>query len=188
MLKHDPYFEVKDIDSPNPPGLGNALQMGVDLLAASETSPAARFPAAPPTWGAGRVLVFGTDVASFDDGDTIVLDDSMDWRNRFVILLALRFFDAAKKVPGGGSEPANQLTASRRLDLVLSLYTGAGITMDDDPPSGGPFLPIANWSDLNWAYLFCDASHRLALRNDSGAEAYVWAVVFVTDQFPTRLP
>ena len=180
MLPDDPYFEAKAIDSPVPPGLVNALERSVDAGKASWAS--GTFPAPTGTtlpWGGGKLLFFRGTVGA---DSVITVDDTIDWRNRAVMVFG-GFYDDAADLPGSGTEPVAQpdydywmsqvfgvereclhgyLGGSRTLKLLV--LASSYIKIKADPTTGeltltGVGTPVALYPCL-------------------------W--IFASDQFPTR--
>lgn len=132
-------------------------------------------------WGGGHIVFFKYPLG-VPNSEKQVIDTSIDWRNREVLVLSYGVFTGAgcgPKLPGEGSEP----DAQPGWDLIPAqreFYTGSGGTTH--PPGAGERKCQVSSS----VYLYCDTAGDLYLFNGYGADFFPWLVVLVSDQFPTR--
>lgn len=180
--KADEEFTVRDGNTKVRNAWLNKVQRGVTARKASAAG--GTFPnvsGSSEPWG-GAHIVFFKWPNGVPNGDKQVIDSSIDWRNREVLILSYGVFTgsgAGSKLPGEGSEPANQpgwdITPTQR-----EFYTGAGGTTH--PPGAGELKCAVSPS----VYLYCDIAGDLYIFNGYGSGFFPWLVLLVSDQFPVR--
>jgi hypothetical protein len=182
MLPDDPYFDAKDVGSPVPPGLVNALQRSVDAGKASEAT--GTFPSPTGTtlpWGGGKMVFFRGEVAADSE---ITADDSIDWRNRFVLVFG-GFYDAAADLPGSGTEQSDQPGFDYRLSQTMGNWQDVvcGYLKESSPLTLIKLLVLA----ASNVHINTNAAGELKLHNSGNPAAiYPCLWIFVSDQFPAR--
>lgn len=182
MLPNDTDFFANDGNEEVTHDWTNSIELSANVQTASETDET--YPAPTGTtlsWGGGRII-FYHKVAGVGAGATGVIDDTLDYRNRQVIVLNGGFYDVADKLPGGGAW-------SGAGGMVYTVpFTATSLWTEDGGATGDP--PSANYLNLDGAgnaYIFCEStSHDLRYRNGSAASEYPFMVILVSDQFPTR--
>jgi hypothetical protein len=180
--KDDAEHNVRDGNTKVRNGWLNKLQRDVTARKASESG--GTFPdvaGSTEPWGGGHLVVFKCP-AGVSNADKQLIDDSIDWRNRVVVILSYGVHTGAGgglKLPGEGGEedaqPGFDLTPAEH-----EFYTGAGGTTH--PPGAGELKCAVSAS----VYLYCDTAGDLYLYNAYGADFFPWLVLLVLDQFPTR--
>lgn len=185
MLPGDTDFHADDGNEEITHDFVNTIQRSVDAgtngMSPGWTAPSPTGTSLP--WGGGRIVVAMNESGIADGVDWNVYSQ-MDCRNRQVVILEFGAFNAANKLPGGGSEEAIQPGYDYLWDGDRTLYTKSGATTGN-PPTGGTYLVLCRTADD--AMLFCDAtSHFLVMRNELGATVYPFLVLWISDQFPTR--
>lgn len=178
----DPEFVVYDGNKPVGNDLLNRVQRAPDVILGSGSD--GTFPAPALTtaaWG-GSVMLVAKKVAGVANGGDWLIDDSINWLNRILLVVEFGAFNAANKLPGEGTENNGYPGYDYQLNAATSrtLYTKAAAA--GSPPAGGTYAVLsAN------AYLYVDAAGDLYMRNAEGAIIYPFIMLIGTDQFPTRV-
>lgn len=178
MLPDDPYFDAKDPGSDFPPGLANALQRSVGCEKAAWAS--GTFPAPTGTtlpWGGAKIVVYRGTLGA---DSTVIADDSIDWRNRLLLIIG-GIYTAEADLPGNGTEPVNQpdfdypLNQDLKAVPIITGYLNESTRIEIcQLPSG-------------YVKIETNASGELLLHGVSTAAAlYPVLWIVATDQFPAR--
>ena len=158
----------------------NAIQRNVDAVKADGSADV--FPAPTGTtlpWGGGRRFFLRSP--AIPNCAATSLDSSIDWRNRWVMVLdAQADLDEDEVVGGTSYAPAGDHSGALVGHATAAFWTGAGQTF---PPIAAPYA-----SALANVHIFADATTgKLYCYQDSDPNPiYLWLVLEVSDQFPTR--
>jgi hypothetical protein len=192
MLPDDTEYLVRDGNTRVKNGWLNKVQRTIDLVKASGSG--GTFPppeATTEAWGGARKFI-AKCMTGMAAGDKWTIDDTLDWRNRRIEIVAFGMYNAASHLPGeasyscaggpGYDYPCDSLEDETK---GREMWSGAGANAAA-PPTGGPYLTLADGATVR-GYLFVDdTSHALRFWIAAGATVYPYIVVEVSDQFPTR--
>lgn len=185
MLPDDTEWEAYDGNTPVPNDYLNVLSRSLDYRAASDAQ--GTYPAPTGTtlaWGGAKIILYDGRVAGIANGTDGVIDDTIDYRNRYIHVLAAHVVNAGNKatLPGGGSEPAAQPVGNDYavVNTGPAFLERTGATAGT-PPANCTYLAITANS-----YIHVDDNNDLVWQNNEGAVIHPFIVLVVTDQFPTR--
>jgi len=109
-------------------------------------------------------------------GGETILDDSVDWRDRYVDRAWVAGEDADSKMPGGTGYAAASTYAKQELDG----YTGKGAT-GGAPPTLSTGQGIGEyWTPWTNFYIYVTTTGKLACYNNIGSPVYLWGVIGLT--------
>jgi hypothetical protein len=186
MLPEDPNWNCDDGNEPITHDRMNAIMLDVTMTKSPDTDMVWPAPVGTTlSWGGGKIIIYGFK-SGIGAGLMGLVDDSIDYLNRTIVLLGGGAYNAGNKMPGeaaySGAGSISFDFGFHALDPVF--YTEDGAT-NGDPPGGGQNYLTLIAGDL---YLFADSANggALTLRNGGAATYYPYLVLLVSDQHPTR--
>ena len=158
--------------------VANNIPPAVDWTFRSGTEALTLGGAVPPTGGGGEIWI---DAAIPGAGANILLDDSIDWRDRYIVCNVL--LGAATENPGGVGDANFIGWQVEEAGANNAMYNvGAMYTQDGCAPGGLPHI-IALDGGADFLYIYVDENSPYGLRIENtagGATALVYIMIHVS--------